>query len=310
MDFNVATLPANISANEDWAAATSDMAVVLDGATVRTDTGCTHGPAWYARKLGGAIIGGAGDQSRELADILADAIAEVADMHRSTCDLTHPGTPSAALAIVRAEDDQVRYAVLGDVTIVAEVDGDVRTVSDQRISLTATAERKLADQHPIGSPEKSKAMIAMKHAELAARNVEGGYWIAAADPSAARHAITGSWPAASVRDFAVLTDGAARCVDTFESLTWPGLLGALRTTGPQFILDYVRQIERHDDRGLRFPRNKASDDATIVYATPARSEPAPRQLPPRELRLKPYHESPIFQSFASGRLMGDRAVSS
>lgn len=93
MDFNVATLPANISANEDWAAATSDMAVVLDGATVRTDTGCTHGPAWYARKLGGAIIGGAGDQSRELADILADAIAEVADMAPQHLRLDAPWNP-------------------------------------------------------------------------------------------------------------------------------------------------------------------------------------------------------------------------
>jgi len=38
--------------NEDWTAVTPDLVVMLDGATVRTETGCIHGAAWYARKLG------------------------------------------------------------------------------------------------------------------------------------------------------------------------------------------------------------------------------------------------------------------
>ncbi len=40
--------------NEDWVAVTSDLVVVLDGATVRTETGCVHGAAWYTGELGAA----------------------------------------------------------------------------------------------------------------------------------------------------------------------------------------------------------------------------------------------------------------
>jgi len=58
-------------------------------------------------------------------------------------------------------------------------------------SETAPAERAEVDRHLIGTPEKAAALIPMKRAELAARNVEGGYWIAAAEPSAADHARTG-----------------------------------------------------------------------------------------------------------------------
>ena len=39
---------------------------------------------------------------------------------------------------------------------------------------------------PTGSLEKSEALIRMKHAELAAPNILGGYWVAAADPTLVR----------------------------------------------------------------------------------------------------------------------------
>ena len=33
--------------NEDGIVVTADMAAILDGATVRTDTGCIHGVPWF-----------------------------------------------------------------------------------------------------------------------------------------------------------------------------------------------------------------------------------------------------------------------
>ncbi|MEO7194302.1 MAG: hypothetical protein ABIZ05_05685 [Pseudonocardiaceae bacterium] len=116
-------------ANEDWTAATPDLVVMLDGATVRTETGCRHGAAWYARKLGAAIIGHAAVRSRPLGQILADAIRDVATLHPE-CDLTHPGTPSAGVAIVRLEGDVLRYLVLGDVAIVLDTTAGLDAISD------------------------------------------------------------------------------------------------------------------------------------------------------------------------------------
>lgn len=260
-------------------ASSSDLVVVLDGATVRTESGCSHGPAWYARKLGAAIISHAAARSRTLRDILAEAIEDVAALHIGTCDLADPAAPSAAVAIVRVEGENIRYLVLGDVTVVADLgDDEVVSVTDDRVSKTALLERQEADLYPIGTAEKTAALMRMKTAELAAKNHEGGYWIAGSDPQAVEHAITGEWSTNSVRRLAVFTDGAARFINMFRpNTTWRSVLEILKHNGPERLLEEIRLAEHCDKEGKRFPRNKKSDDATVVYVVPnpeIRTEPA------------------------------------
>jgi hypothetical protein len=252
--------------NEDWMATTSDLVVMLDGATIRTETGCRHGAAWYTRRLGAAIIANAAVRSTPLQQVLATAIREVAALHPE-CDLTHPGTPSAAVGIVRFDSECLRYLVLGDITVVLDTIDGVTVVSDQRISASATAERAVVDRYLIGTREKATALVAMKHAELAARNTKDGYWIAAANPTAAQHAITVEVPMSAVHWLAVLTDGAARYVDLFHCADWAAVLSVLSRTGPQWFIDkLVRPVESADPLGARYRRNKRSDDATVVFA--------------------------------------------
>jgi hypothetical protein len=288
--------------NEDWVATTSDLIVMLDGATIRTETGCRHGAAWYTRKLGAAIIANAAARSIPLTDVLADSIREVATLHPE-CDLVHPGTPSAAVGIVRLDSGCLRYLVLGDITVVLETGTGVTSVSDQRISVSAVQERAEVNRHLIGTAEKAQALIAMKHAELAARNTEGGYWIAAADPVAAEHAMTGEVATSGVRRLAVLTDGAARYVDLFDLADWHVVLNILSESGPQWFTDrLVRAVEEVDSRGARYPRNKVSDDATVVFAELVSSW-APG--PARELRSEPWVGDDLIRQLDDPGLYGD-----
>ncbi len=278
MFFTGATNPSG--QNEDWMACSSDLVVVLDGATVRTRSGCSHGPSWFARKLGAAIIGNGASRSNSLSDILSESIEDVAALHIGTCDLSDPAAPSAAAAIVRVEGETIRYLTLGDVTIVADLGGgEIVAVTDNRVSETAVAERREADGFLIGTPEKNEAMKRMKTVELAAKNREGGYWIAGSDPGAVKHAITGHWSTSSVRRLAVLTDGAARLVTMFRpNLSWGAVLDVLEHNGPDRLIEDVRLIEHNDPEGKRYPRNKKSDDATVVFAIPEpniRTEPQP-----------------------------------
>jgi hypothetical protein len=247
--------------NEDGMVVTADMAAVLDGATVRTETGCAHGVPWYVENLAGSLV-----RNKQLspADMLAAAIAETAAAHRDTCDLKHPGTPAAALAIVQAHEDSLRYLVLGDVTLVIDMDDGLRIVTDNRVDATASAERAAADALPAGSAEKADALVRMKHAELEARNVPGGYWVAAADPIAANHSLTGEVPLKTVHRAAMLTDGAARAVNTFKLCGWPDLFSAMASNGPGELINQVRVAEAADPAGLQHPRNKIHDDATIA----------------------------------------------
>lgn len=251
--------------NEDWVSASPGLIVVLDGATARTDTGCTHGIAWYSRNLGSAISAFASDRSTALADAVRLAIGRVASQHPE-CDLAHPGTPSAAVAVLRTNDDALEYLTLGDVTVVLECGADLQVITDERVDATARSERAEADKHLIGAPEKQAALLRMKHAELSARNKPDGYWIAAADPDAAAKALIGSVPLGELGRAAVLSDGSARIVRLFELLDWPGLLDLLDKSGPVEVIRRVRAIEAADPEGRRWPRNKRSDDATVVYA--------------------------------------------
>jgi len=262
----VASLPSGQQGdNEDWFSASPHLVVVLDGATARTNTGCTHGISWYAAHLGSALSQGAADANLSLKDVLAAGIESVAALHPQ-CDLTHEGTPSAAVAMVRLQDGWVDYLVLGDVSIVLDTSAGISAVSDERVSQTAPIERRIADGYSIGSVEKSEALVRMKHAELAMRNRPGGYWIAAADPSAASQALARRIAIGSLRRFAVLTDGAARIVNVFGELSWRELLDLAEKDGPETVLRRVRVAEESDPEGVRWPRNKRSDDATLALA--------------------------------------------
>lgn len=248
--------------NEDRAVVGHDCVVLLDGATVRTGTGCRHGVPWYVGQLAAAILDNA-DLGPGAA--LAEAIERTADQHRSTCDLDHPATPSAAVAILRLSGGLLDYLVLGDTTIVMQRGDSLAVITDDRVNRTAVAERTAADLLPVGSPEKAEALLAMKHAELAVRNRPGGYWVAAADPAVVEHAIVGRVPVGEVRQVVMLSDGAARAVDAFDLLDWPAVLDLLATDGPDELITRVRSVERSDPAGARWPRNKTSDDATAVY---------------------------------------------
>lgn len=238
--------------------------MVLDGVTARTETGCVHGAAWLARQLGAALLCRLGEPD-PLVSVLAAGIAEVAGWHGDRCDLTHPGTPSAAVGVVRFTSAGVEYAVLGDVTVVAETRaGELVVVADQRSDPAAAAEREAATALPYGSPERAAALVGMKHAEHAARNRAGGFWVAAADPAVAGQAIVGTVDDA-VR-VAVLSDGAARAVHLFGLCDWPGAVEVLAGEGSAGLIARVREAETADPGAVRWPRTKRSDDATVAWA--------------------------------------------
>ncbi|GGL99949.1 hypothetical protein GCM10012279_16800 [Micromonospora yangpuensis] len=246
--------------------ASENQIVVLDGATARTGTGCMHGISWFVAKLGSTLAGLAADLDASLPSTLMTSIQAVADQHRATCDLLHPGTPSAVVALLRLNETVLEYLVLGDVTVIIDTADGLQVVADDRVDRTARAEREEADRYPFGSAEKQAALLRMKHAELAARNTPGGYWVAAADPTAARYAITGKIPLDTIRRVAVLTDGAARLVALFKLMDWPDVLELLDQHGPTELIRRVRAFEAADPSCMRWARNKRSDDATAVYA--------------------------------------------
>lgn len=262
MQISYASDPGSVDKpNEDWFYASPELIVVLDGSTARTETGCRHGVAWYSQHLGEAIVRIAGKDA--LVDVLAEAISDVVALHPE-CDLTSPGTPSAAAAIVRLDSD-LDYLVLSDVTLVVDTAKGIEIVTDPRVSSTGRPARSEAQSWPLDAPERAPLVLQMKAGELAARNTSGGYWIAAADPQAAEHALTGSVELGDVRRIAAVSDGAASAVDRYGLLTWAATLDLLAGPGPGRLIEQVRSAEAQDLNAVRWPRMKRADDATVVF---------------------------------------------
>jgi hypothetical protein len=264
----IATQPGSQdSTNEDWAGVLAPgLAVVLDGLSAPdgTGTGCRHGTPWFVSQLGPRLLTLAADPACSLVDALAEAISQVAGLHPG-CDLTHPGTPSATLVLLRALDGGADYLALADAVLLLDTADGLTVVSDERVNQLAAKERAAANRVPTGSPLKLRRRAQLTRALRRARNRPGGYWVAAADPRAASQAVTGSVPSKSLRRAVLLSDGASRLVDLFKLATWEELLALLDENGPDELLRQVRAAEAVDPEGRQWLRTKRSDDATAVY---------------------------------------------
>ncbi|CAM5441902.1 hypothetical protein GCM10010230_42030 [Streptomyces narbonensis] len=258
MRSDVATLPGSPERpNEDWAAAAlpasggGGTVVLLDGVTPPAgDDGCVHTVPWFTARLGGALTElSASRPDMPLPEILSAAIRRTAEAHHGTCDLSHVRTPQATVVLARWDEASVEHLVLSDSALLLEApDGSVRVVLDDRLD-------RIPDE-----------VLRSLEATDRLRNREGGFFTAAADPSVAGLAVTGTTPRAEVRALAALTDGASRWVELFGAGDWTECFGVLRAEGPSGLLRRVRALETADAEAGGRRRWKRHDDATAVYA--------------------------------------------
>jgi hypothetical protein len=244
--------------NEDFVVASPEVVVVVDGVTPldRSDTGCRHGVAWYARTLGTRLFARAHGGTEPLTDCLSAAIAQTREAHGDGCDPAHPDSPAATVAAVRVRDGTLEHLVLSDAAVVVDTGEHVRLVTDNRAGQVS---RRLRTEgvRPTGPVVRAR------------RNRPGGYWVAAERSEAAYEALTGDTPLSGVRTVVVATDGATRLVDTLGWGDWRSGIAALREdgAGPVAWIARTRAAEREeaarppDER--RFS-GKVHDDATLA----------------------------------------------
>jgi hypothetical protein len=242
--FSLATDAAPGRPNEDFALASTDLAILVDGGGDDAGGACAHGVPWYSRQLGAHVMAALADEpGLPLGEGLARGIRAVSRLHVYTCDLSSPGTPSAAVAVVRLGPETVDTLSLGGCIAVVQADAGPQ--------LTRTAG---------GAP--------------------GG--LAAAQPQVARHALTGTYPRHGVRRVALLSDGAARAVGGPRIAGWAECLDLLDTVGPAGLLGQLRAPtgarSTHPEPTLTALRADVSandswddsgraDDVTVIHAS-------------------------------------------
>jgi hypothetical protein len=255
--------------NEDFFGATPDAFVLLDGAGTPEgmETGCVHGVGWYVRSLGSTLLAGMTQDTGTLTEILANGIKAVASLHDFVCDLTHPGSPSATVVMLRRTAGNLDFLVLADSVLILDMAGQAEptVVCDDRVDRIGRAHRSAVDGLAHGSAAHVTARREYVETMRDHRNREGGFWIAAVDPLTAERSLTGTLPADRVRAAALLSDGASRLVGLFELATWREVLDTLERSGPGELIRRVREAEHTDPDGSLRPRTKTHDDATAAY---------------------------------------------
>lgn len=263
MHVTTATDPGHADrANEDFVGAVAQAAVLVDGAGIRdAEHICRHGVAWYAHRLGGNLLARLSlDEAHagrtDLTTLLAGAIDEVTALHRDTCDVQNPSSPSATVAIVRVTADRIDHLLLGDSVILLERrDGPLHVVEDRReVDLGRPWRDALASLEP-GSAEFDRVRGEAVALFRASRNQPGGFWVAKDDGQVVGEAIIGSHPAEELTSAVLLSNGASRVVDRFGLLEWH----ELSSHHPEELVRMVRAAER---AGAVDP-----DDATVSICT-------------------------------------------
>ncbi|MFI9270169.1 protein phosphatase 2C domain-containing protein [Kitasatospora sp. NPDC052896] len=256
--------------SEDFATATPEALVLLDGSGSPDgmESGCRHGTAWFVRRLGVHLLARLTDRSdRDIAECLADAIVETAALHGGRCDLAHPNTPAAMVVAARKHGGSLEYLVLGDSLLVLEPkEGPLRVLGDNQPFTEGEELRHAVRRSEPGSAERAALHLRYALAVRAVRNTGRGPWIAAAAPKAAGHAETGFVRLDTLSALAALTDGAGRYTERYALGDWSDALRLMAESGPGALIARVREAERSDPCCERWPRGKARDDATALYA--------------------------------------------
>jgi hypothetical protein len=140
-----------------------------------------------------------------------------------------------------------------------------------------------------GSDKHRAALADLVARQTATRNRLDGWWVAAADPDAAQHAHTQSYPRSAMRRASAFTDGATRPVDQMRCYDWSAYLDLLDKVGPAGLIEHVRTIERadptvsasHERSGTMMPRLCSSrptatpDWVRITCTIPGHDTPEP-----------------------------------
>jgi hypothetical protein len=265
MHVAIDTRPGGAAPNEDWVVGTPTIAIVLDGlSTAGLDTGCHHGVPWYVKRLGSQLVAELVDSGTPLTASLAGAIERVAALHPE-CDLANPGTPSTTVAILRQRGEFLDHLVLADSPIVFERSEGFTVLTDLRVDNVLPELKAEVEQYETHTAEHQEALRRFVTAQRKIRNTSAGYWVAAADPKAAEHALVGSTPIEDVGAAAVLSDGVSRLVNEYGMATWSDVFAKLRAGGPRELISAVREVEAMDPTGRRWPRYKSGDDASVAF---------------------------------------------
>jgi len=261
-----ATRPGTGKSNQDRVRLLPDGVAVLDGASSEWPSQRDGG--WYAENLASELELAVAEPSTlrgGLRSALEGAISAVAARMGED-------RPSCTVGLARWDSDELELLILGDITAAVYLDSrDPTVVTDERLDAVAPDLRRaykesLRAGNGFGGEHRSH-LATLQAAQRSMRNIDGGYWIAEADPEAAGHAYRRTFPLSEVAALLLVTDGLSKAVTQYELMDWRHVRTVIASDGPEELLDRICRAEESDPDGRRWPRGKQQDDKALAYVT-------------------------------------------
>ncbi|MCR3720171.1 MULTISPECIES: protein phosphatase 2C domain-containing protein [Prauserella salsuginis group] len=262
MRIHTAQLP-DTARSQDRVFTTDRAVAVLDGASPFAPVDVSTGA--YVDALGNGIS----DQLRASPDIaVADAVAHAIAAAADELGIEGDASPSSTVTVLRHADDRIDLYVLGDSTIYYGDDHACHELADHRLDelhLPERAEYRRRLAHGHGYDDTHRELLAdLQREQRKHRNIEGGYWIAEADPSAAHHAFERSVPTGDITWAVLATDGAYEPLAHLGLDDWRKVSRMDDASIASLLQRCETWLKQSDPEGATLPRSKVADDMTIA----------------------------------------------
>ncbi|SDP60959.1 protein phosphatase 2C domain-containing protein [Lentzea jiangxiensis] len=264
MPFHGAMLPGGAGRGQDRWTTTRTAAIVLDGASSFAPD--TADASEYVDLLLSETASRI-DEDEELQAVLETAIRATSEALKLQAGVG----PSSTVLLARLKAERLEVLALGDSTAVVKTsDGTVHRISDDRLSRTAAELRHRYRQRLMngsGYDDEHRSLLGqLQQHERRERNVPYGYWIAEADPQAAKEAVCRQFDMGNVEWCVLATDGAQRVVDHL-GVHWESV-ALMANHELVALLRRLHDWEQFEDPTAKFlPRAKQHDDKVLVTWT-------------------------------------------
>lgn len=263
--------------NEDAFVVKPAFAVVIDGATglnkVHLSPALTDA-AWMARRLAELLEEHLQNTGKSVEEILTICARVLKDELDSMGYNAYPRSyPSACVSIVRVNGARLECFFLGDCPILLRARGDdsIKLLYDD--SVPARDEKvvewicKESSKRGISVAEASKYALDLLKKNRYEMNTLGAYWIFEPTGAGIPHMNHFICAAKEYSSAAIMSDGFFDAVHLYRIVnSFPDLFSQLKAGSAEKICQKIRKLQMDDDALNRYPRLKASDDATAVYA--------------------------------------------
>lgn len=260
--------------NEDIGHITKNAAWVLDGSTGVTNdhifTEYDSDAQWFTHRWNDFLIDNI-DRDEELKDILKEGVRTIRDEFFSrdnSKNIEKIGFPSSTLALVRWNSSKLEYFILADNIISIERDQSIKTYKDTMIDrLDSITHSKMHDfilknNGDIDSAREHVKDILIKNRRL--KNTDEGYYVLEFDDYAIDHGVHGELKADNLH-ILIATDGFSALAEKYKHYELDELLPMAKKYNIDKLNDELREIERSDHRGVKYPRIKVHDDSSAIY---------------------------------------------